>query len=189
MPVFAGELSSKVLGIKVEVYDLSGVNIENTSEAGELVVTRPHPSVPVYFWGDISGEKLRNAYYEKYPDTLCIGQRRLFDEDERILLFVKMQIGQKLSENLKRDIHGKIREQLTSRHIPDDILEVADIPYTRNGKKIELAVKQIVSGSKLTPSGDVANPEVLQLYYQFAELPTAKRSLSESRGVGVKSKL
>ncbi|KAG6915399.1 hypothetical protein DXG01_011718 [Tephrocybe rancida] len=207
--------------MKVEVYNLSGVNIEHAGEAGELVVTRAHPSVPAYLWGDTSGEIFRKTYYDTYPgvwrqgdymvvnpltkgmmilgrsdgilnrsgirfgsseiysilevfssvieDTLCIGQRRPTDEDERILLFVKMRPGQKLSKDLKEDIRARIRDGLTPRHLPNDIFEVKDIPYTGNGKKIEFAVKQIVSGSKLTPSGAVSNPESLLLYYQYAE--------------------
>jgi len=53
--------------MKVEVFDLFGKNIEHTGQPGELVCTRPHPSQPVSFWGDPSGEKLRAAYFEMFP--------------------------------------------------------------------------------------------------------------------------
>lgn len=53
--------------MKLEVYDSSGKNIEHTGEPGELVVTRPHPSVPLYFWGDTTGEKFRSAYFDMFP--------------------------------------------------------------------------------------------------------------------------
>ncbi|KAF8070271.1 acetoacetyl-CoA synthetase [Lyophyllum atratum] len=66
-PVYAGEMPCKGLGMKVEVYDAFGNNIEQTGEAGELVCTRPHPSIPLYFWGDISGNKFRDTYYNTYP--------------------------------------------------------------------------------------------------------------------------
>jgi acetoacetyl-CoA synthetase len=66
-PVYAGEIQGKALGMKVEVFDPSGNNIEHTGKAGELVVTRPHPSLPLGFWGDESGEKFRKAYFETYP--------------------------------------------------------------------------------------------------------------------------
>ena len=56
--------------MKVEVYSPSGENIEDTGEAGELVCTRPHPSLPVRFWGDEKGEKLRAAYYEMFPGKI-----------------------------------------------------------------------------------------------------------------------
>ena len=55
------------MGIKLEVFDPSGVNIEHTGEAGEMVVTRPHVSLPLYFWGDDEkGTKYWKAYYETY---------------------------------------------------------------------------------------------------------------------------
>lgn len=51
----------------VEVFDTDGKNIEHLGQPGELVCTRPHPSLPVAFWGDEDGEKLRNAYFDFYP--------------------------------------------------------------------------------------------------------------------------
>lgn len=51
----------------VEVFDPEGRNIEQTGTPGELVCTRPHPSLPVGFWGDDDGEKLRRAYFDMYP--------------------------------------------------------------------------------------------------------------------------
>lgn len=54
--------------MKVEVFDQDGNNIEHTGEAGELVCTRPHPSLPVKFWGDTpDGRKLRDTYFSFYP--------------------------------------------------------------------------------------------------------------------------
>lgn len=51
----------------VEVFDSTGKNIEHTGTPGELVCTRPHPSLPVAFWGDDNGEKLRKAYFDTFP--------------------------------------------------------------------------------------------------------------------------
>lgn len=64
---FHAEIQCKALGMKVEVFDPSGNNIENTGQPGELVCTRPHPSIPVCFWGDESGQKFRDAYFNVYP--------------------------------------------------------------------------------------------------------------------------
>ena len=61
------EIQVKDLGMKVEVFDPSGNNIEHTGQPGELVCTRPHPSLPIAFWGDESGQKLRDAYFSTYP--------------------------------------------------------------------------------------------------------------------------
>ncbi len=62
------ELKVKSLGMKVEVFDPEGNNIEHTSEPGELVCTRPHPTIPLFFWGDTpDGKKLRETYFSTYP--------------------------------------------------------------------------------------------------------------------------
>ncbi|KAF8070101.1 acetoacetyl-CoA synthetase [Lyophyllum atratum] len=229
LPVYSGEMSCKTLGMKVEVFDPSGNNIEHTGSPGELVCTRPHPSMPLYFWGDPSGEKLRDAYFNMYPgiwrqgdfmivnpvtkgimilgrsdgvlnpsgvrfgsgeiysvlekftdsldDSLCVGQRRPQDLDERVLLFLKMRPGRKLTSDLETQIKTEIRKALSARHVPSYIFEIEDIPYTVNGKKIEIAVKQIVSGSDLQPSGTVANPESLELYYKYRDLNQTKAKL------------
>ncbi|KJA27864.1 hypothetical protein HYPSUDRAFT_35033 [Hypholoma sublateritium FD-334 SS-4] len=222
LPVYSGEIQAKELGMKVEVFDHLGNNIEHLVQPGELVCTRPHVSLPIAFWGDHSGQKLKEAYFSTYPgvwrqgdfiivnpvtkglmilgrsdgvlnpsgvrfgsgeiytvmeqfsgpvdDSLCIGQRRSQDRDERVLLFIKMRAGHEFTPSLANDIKAAIRKALSTRHVPSYIFEVSDIPYTVNGKKIEIAVKQIVSGSNLHPSGTVANPQSLQLYYKYREL-------------------
>ncbi|KDR75136.1 hypothetical protein GALMADRAFT_140674 [Galerina marginata CBS 339.88] len=223
LPVYSGgQIQVKDLGMKVEVFDHSGNNIEHTGQPGELVCTRPHPSLPVAFWGDDSGQKLREAYFSTYPgiwrqgdfivvnpatkgmmilgrsdgvlnpsgvrfgsgeiynvmeqfstsvdDSLCVGQRRPQDKDERVLLFLKLRPGFKFTPELVNDIKNAIRKGLSARHVPAYIFEIPDIPYTVNGKKIEIAVKQIISGSNLQPSGTVANPEALQLYYKYRDI-------------------
>jgi len=76
----------------------------------------------------------------------------------------------KLTKELERKIRTAIRTALSARHVPAYIFEVAEIPYTVNGKKIEIAVKQIVSGSNMKPSGTVANPSSLGLYYKYKDI-------------------
>ncbi|KZS98598.1 acetoacetate-CoA ligase [Sistotremastrum niveocremeum HHB9708] len=114
------------------------------------------------------------AVIDKYTaiieDTICIGQRRPQDKDERVLLFVKMRDSKILTEALKADIRESIKQALSARHVPAYIFQVEEIPLTVNNKKIEIAVKQIVSGATMKPSGTVANPESLQLYYKYFEL-------------------
>ena len=61
------EIQGKALGMAVEILDPDGNNIEDTGMPGELVCTRPHPSMPVYFWADKNDEKYRNAYFNKFP--------------------------------------------------------------------------------------------------------------------------
>jgi hypothetical protein len=73
-PVYAGEMQGKVLGMAVGIFDEAGKDISETGVAGELVCTRPHPSIPVRFWGDDAhGGKFLKAYYDKYPGVWCHG--------------------------------------------------------------------------------------------------------------------
>ncbi len=82
MPVYVGEIQGKSLGMKVEVFDPSGKNIEHTGEPGELVCTRPHPSLPVSFWGDTpDGKKLRETYFSFYPGMECMLRLHELDID------------------------------------------------------------------------------------------------------------
>lgn len=66
LPVYAGELQAPLLGVALESWDEQGRPVA-TSQVGELVVTRPMPSMPVAFWGDPDGERLRSAYFDTYP--------------------------------------------------------------------------------------------------------------------------
>jgi acyl-coenzyme A synthetase/AMP-(fatty) acid ligase len=67
-PVYAGEIQGKVLGMAVEIFDEAGKDISASGMAGELVCTRPHPSIPLRFWGDDSrGTRFLKAYYDTYP--------------------------------------------------------------------------------------------------------------------------
>ncbi|KAJ7497750.1 hypothetical protein FB451DRAFT_1163582 [Mycena latifolia] len=217
------ETQCKSLGMDVQVFDSQGKNIEDTGVPGEMVCVRPHPSLPLYFWGDDSGKKYREAYYNMYPgiwrqgdfivrnpatggfkilgrsdgvlnpsgvrfgaaeiytvleqftaaigDWVCVGQRRPQDADERVLLFLKMRQKGSLNDALIARIKGAIRAGLSPRHVPEFVFEVEDIPYTVNGKRIEMAVKEIVSGLASKPSGMVANPESLLLYHKYRDLP------------------
>ncbi|KAJ9608824.1 hypothetical protein H2200_006595 [Cladophialophora chaetospira] len=102
-------------------------------------------------------------------DSICVGQRRLQDDDESVVLFLLMKPGRTFTANLIRDIKATIRRELSPRHVPRYIFETPEIPTTINGKKVELPVKQIVSGKVVKPSGTLANPDSLQYYYQFAK--------------------
>ncbi|MEP5926149.1 MAG: acetoacetate--CoA ligase, partial [Nitratireductor sp.] len=71
LPVWRGEIQAKGLGMAVEVWDESGTPV--TGEKGELVCTRPFPSMPVGFWNDADGAKYRGAYFERFPGVWCHG--------------------------------------------------------------------------------------------------------------------
>ncbi|EXJ63370.1 acetoacetate-CoA ligase [Cladophialophora psammophila CBS 110553] len=112
----------------------------------------------------------------EFEETICVGQRRPTDHDETVLLFVKMKNGQALTGALIAKTKSRIQAALTPRHVPKHIFEVPEIPYTINGKKIELVVKQIVSGRKVIPSGAVANPGSLKFYERFVDLKALTKS-------------
>lgn len=101
----------------------------------------------------------RIAYLE---DALCVG--RPVDGDVDVVLFVKMRPGESLSDQRIQEIKQVIRQKTTPRHVPKEIREVSGIPYTRSGKKMELAVTRILSGRPLTNREAVANPECLEDY-------------------------
>ncbi|KIW86365.1 acetoacetate-CoA ligase [Fonsecaea pedrosoi CBS 271.37] len=110
---------------------------------------------------------------EKIPgiaDSLCVAQRRPHDRDEIVVLFVKMAKGHKFTPRLKSTIATAIRTARTPRHVPKYIFQVPDIPYTINGKKIEQAVKAIISHGKSKPNGAVANPESFKYFERFYEI-------------------
>ncbi|KXS16134.1 acetoacetate-CoA ligase [Gonapodya prolifera JEL478] len=111
---------------------------------------------------------IMSRFLPEIADTLCVGQRQ--GADERVVLFCQMAPGHKLTDALRSRIARAIRDELSPRHVPAKILPIADIPHTINGKKVEVAVKKIISGATVVPSGTLANPECLELYKNIPEL-------------------
>ncbi len=215
-PVWRGEIQAKGLGMAVEVFDENGRSLER--EKGELVCTRPFPSMPIGFWNDPDGARYRAAYFEKYPnvwrhgdwcevtehggviiygrsdavlnpggvrigtaeiyrqveqladvvESLVIGQD--WEGDVRVVLFVKLREGAALSDQLVASIKRRIRENTTPRHVPARILQVGDIPRTKSGKIVELAVREVVHGRPVKNIEALANPEALAHFRDRAEL-------------------
>ncbi|CAG8558428.1 12528_t:CDS:2 [Ambispora gerdemannii] len=115
---------------------------------------------------------------ESFPqvqDSLVVGQK--IGDDERVVLFLKMVSQYGLEKELVNKIKTKIRLQLSPRHVPAFILPIKEIPYTITGKKVEIAVKRIISGEKYIPTGTLANPESLQQYYNIPQLKFIKNNL------------
>ncbi len=101
-------------------------------------------------------------------DSLVVGQP--WDDDERIVLFVKLNTGFELNAALEMILRTAIRVNCSPRHVPAIILEIADIPYTINGKKVEIAVKKIIQGKEVQNRSALANPESLDLFKDIAVL-------------------
>jgi acetoacetyl-CoA synthetase len=105
---------------------------------------------------------------EEIVESLVIGQR--WEQDERIVLFVRLRDGVTLSPELEERIRRQIRQNATPRHVPARIVQVADIPRTKSGKIVELAVRDIVHGRPVKNQEALANPEALELFKDRKEL-------------------
>ncbi len=99
---------------------------------------------------------------EEIADSLVVGQR--WNNDIRIVLFVVLRAGFTLTDELKEKIRRQIRTLQTPRHVPSKIIAVPDIPRTRNGKKVELAVTRAIHGEDVPNIDSLANPDVLNQY-------------------------
>jgi acetoacetyl-CoA synthetase len=219
LPVYAGELQSAALGMKIKAYDEKGNPIYD--EQGELVCEAPSPSMPLYFWNDADGSKYHKAYFDVYQnvwrhgdyilihsdtggitfygrsdavlkpsgvrigtaeiyaqmeklpeiaDSLAIGQN--YQDDQRVILFVKLAPGFTLTDELKNKIRKTLRENASPRHVPAMILETPDIPYTLNMKKVESAVTNIINGRAVSNKDALINPGSLEYYEKI--LPQLK---------------
>lgn len=106
--------------------------------------------------------------FPEIADSVIIGQD--WKEDVRIVLFLKMAPGKTLSDSLVQVLKKEIRDKVSPRHVPSKILAVADIPYTINMKKVEIAVKRTVQGEPVTNKEALSNPESLEYYKNLTEL-------------------
>ena len=107
--------------------------------------------------------------FEQIADSLCVGQRTP-DGEERVILFLKMADNCVFEDALVNQLRGHIRKHLSARHVPTLILPIQDIPYTVNGKKVEVAVKKILAGQAVKNQGALANPQCLELFKQIPEV-------------------
>jgi acetoacetyl-CoA synthetase len=215
-PVWRGEIQTAGLGMAVEIFNDEGQSVQE--EKGELVCTKPFPSMPISFWDDLDGKKYHKAYFNRYNNIWChgdfaektandgfiiygrsdtvlnpggvrIGTAEIYrqvekidvilesvvvgqntGDDVRVVLFVKLREGSTLTEDLKNQIKIGIRQNATPRHVPSVILAVPDIPRTKSGKLVELAVKNIIEGHPVKNKDALANPEALQYFENINEL-------------------
>lgn len=218
-PVWAGEMSGASLGVDVKAFDEAGHVV--TGAVGELVITSPMPSMPVGFWGDDDGTRLRAAYFDEYPGVFRFGDwcrfsavgscvitgrsdatlnrggvrlgtsefyRVLQDVDDivdsvvvhledsaggmgELILFVVPAAGVVVDENLERRLAAQIRNALSPRHVPDRIVSVAAVPYSRTGKKLEIPVKRILRGAlpaDVASPGALIDPTALDAFAEYA---------------------
>ena len=106
--------------------------------------------------------------FEEIEDSLVVGQN--WKNDVRVILFVKMNPGYKLDDELKKRIKSAIRNNASPRHVPDKIIEVPDIPYTLNMKKVEIAVRKVIHNEEVKNKDALRNPECLEFFKNIPEL-------------------
>ena len=146
---------------------------------GDFIEINEHGGIRIYGRSDATlnpggvriGTAEIYAVVETLPeiaDSLVVGQA--WQDDERVILFVKLTEGGVLDEALEKKLKTAIRQNCSPRHVPALILETADIPYTINGKKVEIAVKKIIGGKAVQNQSALANPESLELYKNLEAL-------------------
>ncbi len=113
----------------------------------------------------------------------CMAVSQEWDNDVRIVLFVKLREGLTLDDTLRDKIRETIRRNLTPRHVPAKVIQVPDIPRTRNGKLMELAVRNLIHGAAVTNREAAANPDALDFYASIPELKKSppKRTTARAR--------
>ena len=106
--------------------------------------------------------------FDEIKESIVIGQP--WDGDIRIILFVVLNQGYKLTDVIKDKIRKAVKSNASPRHVPSKIISIFDIPKTKNGKLVELAVKQSVEGEPIKNLESLANPESLQYFKNIKEL-------------------
>ena len=219
LPQVPGQMQCRLLGCAVEAWNEQGQPV--IDQVGELVCTRPMPSMPLYFWGDEGGGRYLSSYFDTYPDVwrhgdwlkitpaggciiygrsdatinrhgLRMGTSELYSAVEALPevldsmvvdleylgresympLFVVLRSGVELDAAMKTKLNAAIRTALSPRFMPDEILQVDEIPRTLSGKKQELPIKKLLLGQpldKVVNRDAMANPACLAWYAALAE--------------------
>ena len=222
-PVIKGEIQARGLGCALYAFDDDRKPV--IGSLGEMVITQPMPSMPIYFWNDPGKKKYRASYFEDIPGVwrhgdwvkvtaeggvmiygrsdatlnrqgVRIGTAEIYRvlneiaeiEDGLIVnleldggrhympLFLKLKAGLRLEPELIRAVVLALKSKCSPRHVPDDIFQVEDIPYTISGKKMEAPVKKILMGMEVEHSLNkdaMRNPESL-LFFKLFKVPQGK---------------
>jgi acetoacetyl-CoA synthetase len=217
VPVWPGELSAPYLGVALDAWDESGKPVRG--EVGELVITKPMPSMPVSFWRDDDGSRYRSAYFEMFPGVwrhgdwitmtghgsiivhgrsdstlnrhgIRMGSADIYQSVERLPeiaealvigaeqpdggywmpLFVVLADGSELTDELRDKIKRTIRDEVSPRHVPDDIIVAPGVPHTRTGKKLEVPIKKLFQGAdaaRVVEKSAVDDPALLDWYASY----------------------
>jgi acetoacetyl-CoA synthetase len=219
VPVWPGELSAPFLGVAMDAWDESGKPVRG--EVGELVITKPMPSMPVAFWNDADGSRYRSAYFEMFPGVwrhgdwititdhgsvivhgrsdstlnrhgIRMGSADIYQAVERLPeiaealvigaeqpdggywmpLFVVLADDAELTDELRDRIKHTIRDEVSPRHVPDEIIVAPGVPHTRTGKKLEVPIKKLLQGAdpdRIVERSAVDDPALLDWYAKLKD--------------------
>ncbi len=218
LPVYAGEIQCRALGAAVAAWNEQGEPV--VDEVGELVITEPLPSMPLYFWGDADGERYHDSYFAMWPGVwrhgdwiritprggavisgrsdstinrqgVRMGTAEIYravtgvgevsdalvvdvptaDGELVMHLFVVLEEGAALDEDLVARVKRAVREDCSPRHVPNLVHQVEEVPRTLSGKVLEVPVKRILMGTAPERAASVdslANPGALDYFVELA---------------------
>ena len=195
LPVHAGEMPCRCLGVHVDAFDSESRPV--VGSLGEMVIRAPMPSMPLGFWNDHDGSRYRAAYFEHFPgvwrhgdwleitedgtcivtgrsdatlnrggirsgtaefmtiveavdgitDSLVVHLEAVEGGPGELVLMLALRDGAVLNDELTDQLCTSLRDGISPRHVPDQIVAVPSIPRTISGKKVEVPVKRLLTGS------------------------------------------
>lgn len=227
LPVRAGEIQCPELGVAAYAFDDAGQPV--VGEVGELVITRPMPSMPLFFWNDAGSARYRESYFEVFPGVwrhgdwirftpertsviygrsdstinrfgIRMGTAEIYRVVEALPevrdslvvdleylgrpsfmpLFVVLAPGAVLTDELKARICHEIKTKASARHVPNDVVQVQDIPRTLSGKKMEVPVRKLLLGApaeKVASRDSMQNPDSFDFFVEYGR---ARESLERA---------
>ena len=217
LPVASGKIQCRCLGAAVAAYDESGRPV--LGRVGELVITRPMPSMPLCFWGDKDGSRYLETYFSTFPGVWRHGDWVRIDQDGSCViygrsdatikrrgvragtseiygvvesvpevadslvvdleypggrsfmpLFVVLRRGRVLDDGLRERIRQKVGADLSPRFVPDEVVQIEEVPRTLSGKKVEVPVKRILMGAdpaEVVSASSLKNPESIRSFVEY----------------------
>ena len=234
LPVHAGEMQARrPVSLPMRTTRRAG---RSSTRSVSSSSPKPMPSMPVFFWGDDTGERYHKTYFSHYPgvwrhgDFFRVNERggcfvhgrsdavlnragvrigtaeiyRVMDGIAEVVdslvvnidqdggsgfmpLFVTLKDGCRLDDALRQRIRTQLRREYSPRHVPDEIVEVPGIPQTVTGKKMEVPIRRILSGTPVDTAVDresMANPEVLEAFIAYARSRSTDQGATEHRRRG-----
>ena len=192
--VYSGEIQCKGLGMDVDVYNEKGESIiqnnklynksyfskyKNIWQHGDYAEITKNKGIIIHGRSDTTlnsgGIRIGTSEIYRIVENIrtvneCLVTEFIIDNDTKMIMFVKLLKGSKINEKLIDYIKKQIKNKLSPKHVPSKIIQVKDIPKTKTGKIVELAVKNIINGKKVENIKSLSNPESLKDFTNRKEL-------------------